>query len=179
MAEFLLSCTCGRKTSVSIAQAGQSIRCPCGAQLEAPTLRGLAALERAAESGDSSTDRPASPAWDNRHRTVFSLVVISLVSLSISAYLAATLPQVVKPPTPEEIEAGFAANSPLQVLTVYQELLEKGLEPPTVVINADVDVRLRMLWEIAITLALGGFGLAGAAGVLLTRPRTKRKIARR
>src|SRR5678815_2344165 len=46
MSHYLLPCACGQQISVSAAQAGESLRCSCGAMVEVPTMRGLRELER-------------------------------------------------------------------------------------------------------------------------------------
>ena len=46
MAHYLLPCTCGRRLTVTAAQAGDLLQCECGQRVEVPTLRHLAALEQ-------------------------------------------------------------------------------------------------------------------------------------
>ena len=51
--DYLLTCDCGRKHTVSRKQADQLIECSCGQSLRVPTLRGLAKLPPATEGADS------------------------------------------------------------------------------------------------------------------------------
>ena len=44
---YLLPCSCGQKIAIEPRQAGQSIRCPCGNSVEAPTMLKMTALEPA------------------------------------------------------------------------------------------------------------------------------------
>lgn len=75
--EYLLTCQCGKQHVVSKAQAGESISCSCGKQLEVPTLRGLNQLPVHAPAGletgegDSSAPGTSQPPLPNRggHRS--------------------------------------------------------------------------------------------------------------
>lgn len=81
-AQYYLPCSCGQKTVVSTAQAGQTLRCACGAALEAPTLRGLSQLEPA----------PAAPAaekrssWGPRQGVMLLALAVAAVSLGAAAW---------------------------------------------------------------------------------------------
>lgn len=45
---YLLPCTCGRNVNINVRQAGGTITCTCGAQLDVPALRQMRDLEEAA-----------------------------------------------------------------------------------------------------------------------------------
>lgn len=53
---FLLTCQCGKQHVVNKTQAGESISCSCGKQLEIPTLRGLTRLPVHAPAGPQTGD---------------------------------------------------------------------------------------------------------------------------
>ena len=53
--QYLLPCQCGQKLPVDASQAGLRVRCACGAEPQVPTLRGLAALERATATSSAAT----------------------------------------------------------------------------------------------------------------------------
>ena len=52
--KHLLPCHCGRKTPVEGPQAGQRVRCECGAELDVPTMLGLVKLEELVERQPAS-----------------------------------------------------------------------------------------------------------------------------
>ncbi len=83
MSDYLLPCTCGKKIGVTKSQAGQTVRCTCGTELEVPTLRNLSELERVGTRGVAKTTT-----WTNRHRLVFSLAIVALAGVLAAGYLA-------------------------------------------------------------------------------------------
>jgi hypothetical protein len=168
MTEYLLPCSCGQKLAVSARQAGESVRCSCGATLEVPTLRGLDTLERAAA--------PAAPGrtWGDRQRAVFLLVVAALAAASIAGYLALILPADPTPPPPPEIQSDASLA---EAVAAYADL-KQGLVPPQSVLSPEalqiVKKRELTIWGIKVLLALAGCGLV-AAVVVLVLPRPRRK----
>lgn len=169
MSRYLLPCSCGKSSSISAAQAGETITCSCGKRLEVPTLRGLRDLERV--EPDAATLREAGRTWEDRHRVAFVLVVIAVAALGTAGYLAARLPA--KPvfisadnaeEAQREAEEKLRNSSGKQVLDLYEEL-KRGLSagPP---IESTEETRQLMLWCMGIA---GGVALAslGGAGVAL------------
>ena len=51
---YLLQCSCDKRVPVSPSQAGDRVRCDCGAELEVPTLRKMRELPQAGDSGGVS-----------------------------------------------------------------------------------------------------------------------------
>lgn len=47
--KYLLPCECGNQVTVDATQAGLTVECTCGKELQVPTMRGLANCERASE----------------------------------------------------------------------------------------------------------------------------------
>jgi hypothetical protein len=103
--EYLLTCQCGAQHVVSNAQAGESISCSCGEQLEIPTLRGLKQLPVHApvdpETGEDDSSAPGtsqSPqtirggsksraAWQGwRGPTMAILTAVMVVSAMFAAF---------------------------------------------------------------------------------------------
>jgi hypothetical protein len=168
MSSFLLPCACGQTTIVSPAQAGQSVRCVCGAQLEVPTLRGLRQLAPATPAGGKGKTY----AWSNRHRFAFALILVSFACLVGAGYMVPQVPPAIRVPTPAEIEAHFASSPPAQVLQTYQ-VLKSGLSatPPQF---ATDEQRKSLLWGIAAALAASCVIMVAAIGVLLFGPKPSR-----
>ncbi|MBI3838225.1 MAG: hypothetical protein HY288_09875 [Planctomycetia bacterium] len=160
MSNFRLSCTCGQSVSVSASQAGQTVRCSCGAQLEVPTLRGLRELPLSDAPADAK--RPSN--WENRQRAIFSLVLISLCALALGGYLWTKLPTIRPQATPEQIKDFFAAGKPAEVYDAFQEL-QKGLGNPA--LEVAEDQRNFMAAGIEIALGIGVCGLIAAIAMTL------------
>jgi Alpha-aminoadipate carrier protein LysW-like, globular domain len=79
---YLLPCpACGNKLSVVTGQAGQLVRCDCGADLEVPTIRGLRELEQV------SDDAVSFSRWTTRHGVAFLGLLILAGALAFSLYL--------------------------------------------------------------------------------------------
>ena len=162
---------------VSIVQAGQSVRCACGAPLQVPSLRALRALASTETSGSTPTRTQRARTWDDRHRVASLLCLGALCGLAISAYGALRLPVLIAPATPQQVEEWFRTCSPIEVFTLYEEL-RKGLQPTRIVIEGQVE-RNSMLWGIGIALTLSTLGLLAAIGVLLKgRAQRIRPVAR-
>jgi hypothetical protein len=164
MSSYQLPCSCGQHTPVSTVQAGQSVRCACGAQLQVPSLRDLRALENLETSGGAPTHSQRLRTWDNRHRLAFVLCLGALCGLAISAYWALRLPELVTRATPRQVEEWFQRSPPSEIFTLYEEL-QKGLQPTQVAIVGQAE-RASMLWGIRIALALSVLGLITALGLL-------------
>lgn len=82
--KYLLPCSCGREIPVEAAQAGEQVRCTCGAELEVPTLLALATLKRA-EPGPAATKPPAT--WGARQRLILVGAMITAASLGVGIRL--------------------------------------------------------------------------------------------
>jgi hypothetical protein len=160
MSSFLLPCGCGQATIVTPAQAGQVVRCVCGAQLEVPTLRGLRQLAPATPSASKGKSR----AWSNRHRVAFALILVSLVCLVGAVYIVPQVPPAIHVPTSAEIEAHFASSPPDQVMQVYQ-VLKSGLSATSPQFATN-EQRRNLLWRIAAALAASCVVMVTAMGVL-------------
>jgi hypothetical protein len=79
MARYLLPCTCGRRLTVTAAQAGDLLLCECGQRVEVPTLRHLAALEQVNDAP------PRERTWGARQGLIF--LGATLIVLAAAAFL--------------------------------------------------------------------------------------------
>jgi hypothetical protein len=136
--QYLLPCSCGRKTPVSVAQAGGQIVCACGKSLSVPTLRGLRELEIA----------PAAPVeakrgWSRLHGAAFAGgLTVAAIGVVLLAMYGLQYSQIVgfgmtKDRTADVLrtqEADIESLSPTQILAEWHKDLEEGLgeqeEPP-------------------------------------------------
>jgi hypothetical protein len=165
MPDYLLACTCGQKTVVSTAQAGQTVRCLCGAALQVPTLRGLAQLEPAVAAAGEKRQGRAARVWEDRHRAAFLLVLASCACLAVAGYLWLSMPPRPVPPDPRAITKSAEELTATEAFQVYNEM-SQGLTNPAV----DVNERPRRLMAWGIAFAAGvAVVLAGAAGLVLWR----------
>ncbi len=159
MSNFRLPCACGQSVSVSASQAGQTVGCSCGAQLEVPTLRGLRELPLS----DAPAGAKRVSTWENRQRAIYLLTLISLAALLLGGYLWTQLPVIRPQATPDQIKNAFAAGKPDQVYDLFQEL-QKGLGNPAL---ADAEDQ-RDVMAIGVKVALG-IGICGLiAAIVMT-----------
>ena len=169
MPDYLLPCTCGKKTVVSTARAGETIRCVCGTELHVPTMRRLGELELAdVAAGGRSTRRTI---WEDRHRAAFLLVLASIACLGVAAYLGLSMPELMTEAAEssgQDIGIGIAIESasPAETLEFYEEM-KRGLEDPA--IDPNEKPRQMMSWGIGLAIGLAALALAGAALVVLRR----------
>lgn len=82
-AKYLLPCTaCKGRVEVDSTDAGLTVRCACGQQLEVPTLRGLAELKQVA--GEQSTAQRGS--WGPVQATILFSLVIAVGALGFAGW---------------------------------------------------------------------------------------------
>jgi hypothetical protein len=82
-AKYLLPCHDGKTATVTTADAGRTVVCPCGRKVQVPTLREVQSLPRA----DDPSARPAAPPWTAQQGAMFTgglcLLVVGLVAVGI------------------------------------------------------------------------------------------------
>jgi hypothetical protein len=179
MANYLLSCNCGRSVEVSTSMAGEAVRCVCGSELMVPTLRGLRQVPEARLSAQDKTR--VARAWTDRHRVTFVLTVIALGAVSLAGYLSITRPAA---PIAQALPGPLVTESTpaSDVYAVFNEL-QAGISPKTNIITPDakeaMEQRTKMNWGIRIALALGACALAAAvASVFIPSGRKHWRAAR-
>lgn len=177
---YVLPCPCGQETAVEATQAGQEIRCACGAVLEIPSMRGLSELERAEAGGAATTSSsasgragksrtgraartpdiaPTAARWGSRQKRVFLGALIAAVGLALVVIL-----YVYRPRLPE-----VESLSPLGTWRLWHELRE-GLEwVPSWEGGYITATAANRRWTIvAAAIALGGV-LLMASSLLVAR----------
>ena len=171
MAKYLLPCECGQGVPVDASQAGQLVTCPCGKQLEVPTLRGIRELAPA-EGIDDSVPRESD--WGPIRGAVF---VVSLVSLLVGMGLAAygyqqmiKVADVSRDQEQQIFARAIDQTTPTELFTAWQRMREEGLGPkdnnPFVSARRD---RRRMKTLLIVGVVIGVAGLFGTIGPLLLR----------
>ena len=100
--KYLLSCPCGRDQLISVAQAGERVRCECGTWVSVPSLREMSHLTPAGPHR-----RPkATSAWGRRERWILLSVLISTVAWGLFATSYLTRPRL-GDPTPAHARRGL------------------------------------------------------------------------
>lgn len=166
--KYLLPCNCGKKIVVEPGQAGQSIRCACGAELEVPTLMALRRLDPAEpehQQPGQAGPRPAaaSTGWGIRQGIVFFGSIVTLIGLIVATYLFVTRPQL---PKREQIRPRINSLSPLASRRVWFEIRSQG---PDIYLKWDAEgfegrlFRYRLSLGVALAVALGGVAIAATA----------------
>ena len=177
--KYLLPCTCGRQVKVDASQAGLTVACRCGAQLEVPTLRGLKQLEQV-DDAPRHVSR-GGEGWGPRQAMILGGLLLVGLSLAGGGYLYATLPA-------EPIEPEFAINRELlqkqvesmnlsQTFALWTHMVKNGLDPkPHAAIRNykaqkkqyEAIMRSRRHWAIA-DATVGAVGLLIAISGMLRR----------
>ena len=150
--KYLLPCSCGRKIPVEAIQAGQTVRCTCGAELEIPTMKAVTSLEPAEPASTARKGRSTST-WGAREGRILLAAVITASALGLAAYLQWTQPRL----------ADVQSLSPLQTWAAWQELrlgADRRL-PPEAEIFYDA-LRANRHWlKLALGVATVGLLLLG------------------
>lgn len=170
-ASYRLPCSCGRDITVQTSQAGQSVRCQCGAEQEVPTLMRMSSLPLAEEP------RPAPPPrrWGLRQRLILIGAIIALPSLALAAYLFWSLP-------PQEYVV--PTQAPLDYLTVGQtwqiwQDLRSGIErrPLPAEVFYEALARNNRQW-LTVSLVLFGAGaLTMISSLFVPKSRRRRSVS--
>jgi len=123
MAQYFFVGPCGRKTAIQPSQAGQVLKCACGAEHTLPTMLEIARLEPAATVAEVVPRH----AWALRERLLFLGAVTFLMGLAMAGAIGWTWPPVPSPATPDRIRSQIDSLTVVQTLHVWADLL-RGLE---------------------------------------------------
>ena len=158
--KYLLPCSCGRKVPVEGFQAGQRVRCPCGAELDVPSMLGLARLELA--QSEPGAEAPSSR-WGVRQRLPLIGGLVLLIGLAGVVTLWVTRPR------PPDIR-GF---SPAQTFAIWHQFRSGiGTDPvplETWYMDASRWYSRWMILAGAVAL-IGAIILAGSIWLAMRRP---------
>ena len=146
-AKYLLPCSCGLEVAVEPAQAGGTVQCGCGKQLDVPTLREIVRLKPVAVSGPAA---PSSPTWGLRHGLLVLGTLLIVGSLATAAHFYVHRPQ---PLRLEYLSVG-------QVWQIWEELRQGVDRPPF------PDQQMYALHMRSLYIALSGLALVAVVGIL-------------
>ncbi len=131
MNSYLLSCDCGERHPVEPGQAGERVRCTCGAMLEVPPLRKMRHLPLATEG--AAGPAVAASAWNARKGVVAALLLVAFVFALFAAWSWYTEPRVAEfdpKAFRAGVERGLETMTPEQSwhwwVEVYKPLAERG-----------------------------------------------------
>lgn len=188
-AKYLLPCPCGEKIAVEASQAGQEIRCRCGAALEVPTMRGLAQLERAGpkpavgrstatpQTGQASdvppaagrsTIRGSTSVWGTRQRLVLVGGFITVLGLGSAIVLYAGRPRLLD----------LERYPPIGTWQLWHDLRQGIEQRPAWEEQYTRSVAGYHRWMV-VASAIAGIGVLLMASPLLVRKRRSRGRVRR
>ena len=173
---YLLPCTCGEKLRIDASQAGLEVRCRCGKDVKAPTLRGFSQLERIEEA---ATTTPL-PEWGARHRLALVGTLIAACGLAIAGWFWWTSPPYdpkisIDPRLPKQIAAQVAAMPPEELIESWSKLAHEELDRSEPADLADYHrhvTRLRGFMYTGLAIATIG-GLVLASSLVVGKPSPK------
>jgi|GEM_PF-2934185 len=141
-----VSCGCGKTIVVSAAQAGQLVRCSCGAEVLVPTLNDLDQLQRHTLRPGRSKYLVAN-SWGRREAMLLLGGIIFLVGLLLAAWCWASKPKYLP----------VASMNPIETWLLWQELRLGVLRDPSKTAKAFADAtrlnRAATVAALAITAA--------------------------
>ena len=159
--KYLLFCSCGRSIPIETRHAGQSMQCECGAAVQAPTLREIAALPLAAT--EPAAAEPS--AWGGSQRSVLVGAILLGAALAGGIFVLANRP--ISPfenITPERIQLQINKLSPMQSVVTLDQEKALGLIL-TRLPNETAYEKARAQYQSWLAL-VAAVGLAGAALVV-------------
>jgi len=161
---YLLPCSCGEKLPVEPRQAGQTIKCRCGASLRIPPMLQMKALERA-EPEPVAGQVAASP-WGVRQSLALLGLVIAALALVVALRLFWIRPLPPNEPRPEAIRRQTQSLSALDAWRFWQSLRASGLDPRRPRedrIYPEACFRYRLAMGVVFVVAALGIALFGGA----------------
>ncbi len=163
--QYLLPCSCGERRPVSPRQAGETVRCRCGALLQVPAMREIKKLERVGQSREASTSGQNST-WGRRESRIFLGALITATGLGLFAFTQMTRPRL----------SDIASLTPIQTWVLWQDL-RNG--PDRHLGQQDVQYGERCARNRVATIATLGLAASGIVLTVAASLMRKRRIGRR
>jgi hypothetical protein len=170
MAKYLVTCECGRQLAVEAGQAGETLRCDCGATIAVPTLRQLRELPIEGEEPVARTRT-----WEARHGAMTVLLIVAVASLAVAAVKWRNRPAepVFNPVSwTDHTDRGISELTPVAAWRAYYEayrpLAAMGFvefeHPAAQTIEQDIDSR-RWMRNVLLSVAVIAFVAILAIGL--------------
>jgi hypothetical protein len=179
MSKYLLPCAqCGAELPIDVSQAGQRVACGCGAQVEAPTMRGIRQLPRA----DAGAEREeAAPYWSQQQGMLFASGAAMLaIGLLVCVYLLwrRSLLETERPEDRyQQLEEGeIDKMSPLDLWPIWQGMRSERLSrTDTPLYLANQQQAQQFLVLAIVSAGAAAVGLCVLVSAFFVRPRTEAK----
>jgi hypothetical protein len=168
-AQYLLPCECGKTTPIDTSQAGSSVACVCGKQLEVPSLRVIRELT----PSDQTTDADKY-LWNPIAGLTFAIgVIIALVGGGVAVYSSFYASQMkeYKSPPKEVVDAWIAEVDidnapPEELLTMWNTAKRMGLgehRKSTLILAHEAIERSERYRNIGLIVVACGLAFAGSS----------------
>ncbi len=163
---YLLPCSCGKKIAIEVAQAGQTVRCACGAEIEAPTMREITSLEQVEPEAQTRHSRP-SAGWSRRQAWMLFGAVLTIGAVAMTAWLQWSRPRL------KDVQT----LSPLESWGLWQELRLGANRDPSPGVKAFAKALVANRQWTVVAISLIGLGLFVTVGSFVRRKRGARRSA--
>lgn len=178
MSKYLLTCECGKKIPVDVGQAGGSVSCSCGAQVDVPALRNLRHLPLA----EPDVEKPRA-AWNaSKGFTAAGLIVAVLLAgyALWDRFTEPTVPKFDPDYRISTVNEGLEKMAPAEAwqlwVQVYQPLAKSGFavfeHPHAEAIGQHIGRRRSMQTMLFIAAAVS----AGVALAAVFWPKQTRRL---
>ena len=182
---YLLPCHGENSVEITTAEAGRTVSCPCGKQVQVPTFREIQQLPRRQVAAKENA-----AAWSTQQGVLFSIgLVLVTGALGMSGWLIYQRMQLDTQEYVIEQEVIDANHEQLMALEAFgaleawnrvlsQPLPETRPLPQSEVNRAAARV---ILWKLAAAgvTAVVGLCLIGASAMLKPAPKSRRKVGKR
>ena len=166
--KYLLPCPCGKKIAIEVAQAGQTVRCACGAKLEIPAMRRITSLEPLGPEAEDRRSRSIA-AWDKHKARMLLGAVLTVVAGMLIAWLAWSRPRL----------SNVQTLSLLESWTLWRELrLGANRDPSLAAKEFAKSLMANRDWTV-VAVSLTILGLLIMVGLFVTRNSSAGHTARK
>ncbi|MEM9185519.1 MAG: hypothetical protein AAGB00_03380 [Planctomycetota bacterium] len=162
MATYLLSCSCGESVPVEPRQCGEMVTCPCGIQIEAPTLRQMQQLPPAERQ-----QTVAASGWGYRQGVLTAGFLLTAALVGVGVYFMRNEPlPLQRMDRDQKVARGVETMTPKSMFDLwrvqYQPIFSRGrldvfVDQYQVALDREILMYRLYRWT--------SFGLAAAVGV--------------
>lgn len=161
---YRMPCTCGRQLDVSATQAGETVRCSCGAEVTVPNLRELTRFEVAEAPQTKRSRRRRS--WTKRQGWILLGAMIAVMALGMAALIEGTRPRL----------ADVQELRPIEVWTIWRDVARGPDRNLTVMEQQFLQMLgIRRVWQIGLLTAAAAGLVLMAVAYAMPEPRTPQR----
>jgi hypothetical protein len=162
---YLLPCRCGKTIPIETRQAGETVRCACGAEQEAPTLLEIRKLPQV-EPDPAAPGSVAAPGWGLPEQLTLVGAILLVIGLLLAGYFQATRPAL---PAPADIRRRVGHATPVELVHGFRALRQMGLPTEQSAEDARLEERIRYHrtgLAAALVVAAAGAGVLAAGRIV-------------